>query len=333
MKAMILAAGLGTRLSPLTDELPKPLLPIANRPQIEFVLELLLRAGVSDVVINLHHLGDLIRTTLGSSYRGELRIDYAYEKDILGTGGGLKNVENFFDEDPFLLINSDALIELDLLEAVSFHTARKAAATMVVRSWDEGGGYGRVEADRDGRIRRILGRGSGENLTPVIFTGLHILSRRIFHYIPGGVYSCINRDCYSAMLESGERVYGYKSAGYWRDVGTIKSYFETNMDFLYGRMPGYCKKFISRPGEDAHRAGFPEAVFAEPVFIGEFCRIGSRSRLGPAVALGTGSRVGSQCSLERVIALPHSSFTDGESVRDSIRSERHSIPVTGTTSR
>jgi len=284
-------------------------------------------------VINLHHLGDLIRATVGSSYRGELRIEYSYEKEILGTGGGLKNVENFFDEDPFLLINSDALMEVDLLEAVSFHTARKAAATMVVRPWDEGGGYGRVEVDPDSRIRRILERGSGENLTPVIFTGLHILSRRIFHYIPRGAYSCINRDCYSAMLESGEPVYGYAREGYWRDVGTLMSYFETNMDFLYGRMPGYCKKFIARPGEGSYRGEFPEAVFADPVLIGERCRIGSRSRLGPAVALGNGSRVGSKCTIERVVALPHSSFTDGESVRDSIRSERHSIPVAGKTSR
>lgn len=327
MKAMVLAAGLGTRLRPFTNELPKPLLPVANRPQIEFVLELLRLSGVSDVIINLHHLAEPVRSRLGSRYRALLHIDYSAETEILGTGGGFKKVEDFFDEDPFILINADTLMDIDLARAIRRHVECEAAATMVVREWEEGAGFGRVEMDGEGRIRRMLERVPGEGLTPVIFTGVHVLSRKIFDYLPEGRFSCINRDGYRAMLEAGERVCGFQASGYWRDIGTLASYFDATMDFIHGRMPAHCERLVALGRETDYGAAMPGIEFIPPVIMGRDCQIERGCRIGPAVVLGDCCRVGGGCRLERVVALPGAVFQGGELVNGCIRSERASVSV------
>jgi len=327
LKAMILAAGFGTRLRPFTDECPKPLLPIANRPQIEFVLEMLRLPGVTDVVINLHHFAESIRSRLGDCYRDCVRIGYSVEAEILGTGGGLKKVEGFFDESPFVLINSDALLDLDLAGAVRRHIEEGAVATMVVRDWQEGAGFGRVEMDDEGRIRRMVPKEPDEGLTPVIFTGVHVLSRRIFDYLPPGRFSCINRDGYKAMLEAGERVCGFRTGGYWRDIGTLQSYFDANMDALRGKLPGYGNSLVREAKDTDGEAGMQGVEFVSPVSIGRGCRIGRDCKIGPGVVLGDGCRIGRGCRLERVIALPHASFHDGESLNGCIRSEKASVDI------
>lgn len=327
MKAMILAAGFGTRLKPFTDEIPKALLPIANRPQIEFILEMLRLSGVTDVVINLHHFAESIRSSLGECYRGSIRISYSVETEILGTGGGLKKVENFFDEEPFILVNADALIDLDLACAIRRHVERGAAATMVVRDWQEGAGFGRVEIDGEGRIRRMLPKEPGEGLAPVIFTGVHVLGRRIFDYLPPRRFSCINRDGYRAMLAAGERVYGFRASGYWRDIGTLQSYFEANMDALRGDVPGYGKSLSADGREADSDNGMPGVELIHPVMVGRGCRIERGCKVGPSVVLGDGCHVGAGCRLERVVALPRASFRGGEAVNGCIRSERYSVDI------
>ena len=327
VKAMILAAGLGTRLRPFTDELPKPLLPVAHRPQIEFVLELLRLSGVTDVVINLHQLAEPIRSRLGARYRDLLRIDYSVETELLGTGGGLKKVEDFFNEDPFILINADTLMDLDLEGAIRRHIESGAAATMVVREWEEGAGLGRVEMDEEGRIRRMLERGAGEGLTPVIFTGVHVLSRKIFDYLPAARFSCINRDGYRAMLEAGERVFGFRASGYWRDVGTLASYFDANMDLIHGRMPACAERLVAPGRETDYGAAMPGVEFVPPVIMGRGCRIERGCRIGPAVVLGDCCHVGGGCRLERVVALSRAAFHSGELVNGCIRSEAASVSV------
>ncbi len=324
---MILAAGFGTRLKPFTGEIPKPLLPIANRPQIEFVLEMLRLSGVTDVVINLHHFAGSIRSRLGDRYRDCIRISYSVETEILGTGRGLKKVEDFFDEDPFVLINADTLLGMDLAGAISRHVERGAVATMVVRDWQDGAGFGRVEMDGDGRIRRMLPKEPGEGLTPVIFTGVHLLNRRIFDYLPKGRFSCINRDGYKAMLEAGERVYGFRASGYWRDIGTVRSYFDANMDVLHGEGPGYGESLLRQERDTGYETEMPGVEFIPPVIVGLGCRIERGCRIGPAVVLGEGCRVGAGCRLESVVALPQALFHDSEVVNGCIRSGRTSVDI------
>lgn len=234
---MILAAGLGTRLRPLTNTVPKPLLPVAGTPLIVWNLLLLKRHGFCDVIINLHHLAPLIEQALGNGSRFGLRITYSHEPVILGTGGGLKQAEPYFCGEPVLVINGDTLCELDLDALRTFHRERGAAATLVLRQDPEATRWGLVEVGPEDRIVRITGRGrmdepaTGQRM----FAGIHILHPRLLRDVKPGVASSII-DAYVAAIEQGEPVLGYELRGYWSDVGTPERYAETEQDARAGRI-------------------------------------------------------------------------------------------------
>ena len=162
MKAMILAAGLGTRLRPLTDTIPKPLLPVEGLPLIVWNLLLLRAGGIREVIINLHYLGSMIEEALGDGSRWDMRITYSHEAELLGTGGGLKAAEWFFDGQPFLVMNGDTLIDLDLQAFLDFHDVQGGVATLVLRDDPQAAQWGAVETDAQGHILRIIGQGIEE---------------------------------------------------------------------------------------------------------------------------------------------------------------------------
>jgi NDP-sugar pyrophosphorylase family protein len=235
MKAMILAAGLGTRLRPLTNHLPKPLLPVANRPLIHYNLLLLKRYGITDVVINLHYYADKLRGALGDGSELGMRITYSEEPEILGTGGGLKKVSNFFSNRSFILINGDILVDVNLDKVVEYHHRKKALATMVLREDPEVERWGTIEMDSQGRIRRILEKGNwvGEKLVRYMFTGIHVLEPQIFNYLPDSGFSTII-DAYTEMVKKDERVFGYVMTGYWMDLGTPERYQKAHQEMVKG---------------------------------------------------------------------------------------------------
>jgi NDP-sugar pyrophosphorylase family protein len=232
---MILAAGLGTRLRPLTNTIPKPLLPIAGTPLIVWNLLLLKRHGIHDVVINLHHLGPMIEQALGNGSRYGLKIYYSHEPVILGTGGGIKQAECHFSGEPMLVLNGDTLFELDLDALYACHQRRQAAATLVLRSDPDAARWGLVEVDMEDRIVRITGRGKTDVAVtkPRMFAGVHILSPRLLRDVPKGKASSII-DAYVAAIERGDAVVGYELTGYWSDVGTPERYAQAEHDATSG---------------------------------------------------------------------------------------------------
>ena len=235
MKAMILAAGLGSRLRPLTNTIPKPLLPIAGTPLIVWNLLLLKRHGFHDVIINLHHLGPMIEQALGDGSKYGLRIYYSHEPVILGTGGALKQAESNFSGEPVLVLNGDTLFELDLEALCACHQRRRAAATLVVRSDVDPARWGIVEVDAEERLVRITGRGktdAGET-RPRMFAGIHILHPRLLRDVPKGKASSII-DAYVAAIQRGDLVTGYELTGYWSDVGTPERYAQAEHDAANG---------------------------------------------------------------------------------------------------
>jgi NDP-sugar pyrophosphorylase family protein len=235
MKAMILAAGLGSRLRPLTNTIPKPLLPIAGTPLIVWNLLLLKRHGFHDVIINLHHLGPMIEQALGNGSKYGLRIYYSHEPVILGTGGALKQAESNFSGEPVLVLNGDTLFELDLEALRAYHQRRRAAATLVVRSDVNAARWGVVEVDAEERLVRITGRGrtdAGET-RPRMFAGVHILHPRLLRDVPKGKASSII-DAYVAAIQRGDLVAGYELTGYWSDVGTPERYAQAEHDAASG---------------------------------------------------------------------------------------------------
>lgn len=235
MKAMILAAGLGTRLRPMTNTIPKPLLPVAGTPLVVWNLLLLKRHGFHDVVINLHHLGPMIQQALGDGSRYGMRIIYSPEPVILGTGGGIKQAEPHFSGEPVLVLNGDTLFELDLDALCEFHRRREAAATLVLRQDPEAERWGLVEVGADQRILRITGRGAttSQPTLPRMFAGVHILQPRLLREVPKGVASTII-DPYVAAIQRGEAVLGYDFDGYWSDVGTPERYAQVERDAVSG---------------------------------------------------------------------------------------------------
>ena len=232
---MILAAGLGTRLRPLTNTIPKPLLPVGGVPLIVWNLLLLRRHGIRDVIVNLHHLGHLIEKELGDGSTWGMRISYSKEPRILGTGGGVKQAEEFFEGEAFLVMNGDTLCELDVGALCQYHERHNALATMVVREDPDVERWGVLELDADQRIIRINGRGRLYHgpLARRMFAGVHILHPRLLRTAPVHRESSII-DAYVHDIEHGESVYGYTSHGYWSDVGTAQRYAEAQNDVERG---------------------------------------------------------------------------------------------------
>lgn len=228
MRAMILAAGFGTRLRPLTNATPKPLLPVGGTPLIVWNLLLLRRYGIREVIINLHHLGSMIENELGNGHALGMRISYSPEPSILGTGGGIKQAEDFFKGEPFLVVNGDTLFELDLGNLVRFHEQHHPLATMVVREDPEAEKWGVLELDEGQRVVRINGRGRDYkgSTTARMFAGIHVLHPRLLATVPMAKESSII-EAYTYEIARGEQVLGYHFNGYWSDVGTPARYAET----------------------------------------------------------------------------------------------------------
>ena len=242
MKAMVLAAGQGTRLRPLTDRNPKALIPVAGRAMIEYPLLLLRHYGIRDVVINLHHRGDQIADYLGRGEKYNLQITYSNEPELLDTGGGLLKAKPFLTDGTFIVINTDVLIDLPLADLIEFHRNKKASATLVLRPDELADRYGSMETDAEGRICRFLDARisipSGIAGRKLMFTGVQILEPKVFDWLesdrPSERFST-TRHVYPRMLRGGEPIYGYLFEGYWQDLGTAARIRETEEDIIQGK--------------------------------------------------------------------------------------------------
>jgi NDP-sugar pyrophosphorylase family protein len=242
MKAMVLAAGQGTRLHPLTERTPKALVPVAGRPMIDYSLLLLKRYGIRDIVINLHHLGDQIENYLGDGRRLGLKITYSEEPELLDTGGGLLKAKPFLQDGTFIVINTDVLIDLSLDELIAFHKAKRAAATLVLRTDLLADQYGSIEVDADGRIHRFLQVQISTPISPPItklmFTGVQVLEPRVFDYMESDKILrkfSTTKDTYPRMLLQQERLFGFRFDGFWQDVGTASRIKEAEESLVAGK--------------------------------------------------------------------------------------------------
>jgi len=236
MKAMILAAGLGTRLRPLTNDIPKPLLPVGGQPLIYHHLQRLKKYGITDVFINVHYHGDKIIQKVGNGDHFGMRITYSEEPEILGTGGGIKKIQSALGDGAFIVMNADILVSLDLEELVSFHQQKGGDATLVLREEAQVNTYGVITLDPQDQIRNILGKVQSKEEAGsrrLMFTGIHIIEPKVLEYIPAGqFYSII--DAYIEMLRQDKLIAGYLMNGYWNDIGVLDRYKKANQDFEQG---------------------------------------------------------------------------------------------------
>jgi NDP-sugar pyrophosphorylase family protein len=223
---MILAAGLGTRLRPLTEHKPKTLIPVANRPLIDRTIDYLKKYGVTEIVINAHHHGQqIVRHFFGEAPHG-LKITVLAEPQILGTGGGIKNAESLWDNDPFIVINGDILADIDLCKAYSTHSRKGGLATLVLH---EHKAYCQVKINSRQEITDIA---TGRHPGRLAFTGIHIIDPELLAFLPANTFSDIVA-CYRQRIRQNQAINAHVVQGhYWLDIGTVANYFEANRDLL-----------------------------------------------------------------------------------------------------
>ncbi len=308
MKAMILAAGFGTRLRPLTDKVPKPMVPIMNRPILEHTIHLLRSHGIHDITVNLHHLPEMIKGYFGDGKDFGVQLHWSHEPEILGTAGGIKKAQKFLEGEAFLVINSDVVVDIDLDKVISFHKAQGSALTLVVRAGDSPEQCDPIEVDANDRIVHMVGTSSmnmPDDTTRVLFTGIQVMEPEIFDRIPENKFYGTTTDVFPGMLEDGLPMFATWHTGYWKDIGTIQSYLDVHKDLLDGRMEGGLP-IENNPG------GQPL------VLIGKNCKIADTASIGPYTVLGDNCTVGDHAAIEHSICWEGVTLGKNSHVKQSV---------------
>ncbi|HET9184758.1 MAG TPA: NDP-sugar synthase [Solirubrobacterales bacterium] len=315
MRAMVLAAGLGTRLRPITYEMPKPMVPVLNRPVMEHILRLLARHGFTETIANLHWFPELIEGYFGDGAACGVELAYSREERLLGTSGGVRNVADFLG-DSFLVISGDALTDIDLAAMREFHDSHDGIATLATKRVEDTSQFGVAITGSDGRIQGFQEKPDpAEALSDLANCGIYMFRAEIFDYFPApGTSKAAGEgdpegfadwamDVFPRLLDGDVPFYSHEIAAYWNDIGNLEELRAGTLDALTGAVR------IEREGEtvDGYRSGAPmegEPELVGPVLLGPGCEIGDDVRIdGPAV-IGDGVRVGDGARLREVIALP-----------------------------
>jgi NDP-sugar pyrophosphorylase family protein len=236
MKAMILAAGYGERLWPLTADRTKPALPVLGKPLVGYVAEYLARFGIRDVIVNLHHRPESVRSSLGDGHAFGVNLKYVHEPNILGTSGALDNARDLLDRETFVVVNGKLITDIDLSAALKAHRDRSALATLVLLRNSNFEKFSVVET-QDGMVIGFGGMPTRSAVTPaedppLMFTGIQILEPRIFDYIPRGVFSHSTVDVYPQAIAKGERIVGHVASGMWYELSTLQRYLDISLALL-----------------------------------------------------------------------------------------------------
>jgi mannose-1-phosphate guanylyltransferase/mannose-1-phosphate guanylyltransferase/phosphomannomutase len=330
---MVLAAGLGTRLRPITYAMPKPMVPVLNRPVMEHIVRLLARHGFERTIANLHWFPDLIEGHFGDGSRFGPELTYSREEQLLGTSGGVRNVAGFLG-DSFLVISGDALTDIDLTAMRAFHESHDGIATLATKRVDDTSQFGVAITGADGRIQGFQEKPDpAEALSDLANCGIYMFRSEIFDFFPEpGASRAAGpddppgfadwaMDVFPRLLEGDVPFYSHEIDAYWNDIGNLEELRESTIDALNGAVG------VEREGElvDGYRSGTPEGdegALVGPVLLGEGCEIGDDVRIdGPSV-IGDGARVGDGSRLREVIALPGAEIPPGSVLIGAIAGRR-----------
>ncbi|MGH2683611.1 MAG: sugar phosphate nucleotidyltransferase [Actinomycetota bacterium] len=315
MKAVVLVGGEGTRLRPLTETVPKPLIPFMNRPFLHHVLDHLAGHGVEEAVLSSSYLEREFHSFLAER-RGRPRITWITESEPLGTSGAVAGARHLLD-DTFLVLNGDVLTDLDLSALVAFHRERNAVATIALAAVEDARPYGLVDRMTDGRVRAFHEK-PRDPVPGMINAGTYVLEPRSLDGVPDGRAVSIERETFPGLIARGEPVYSFVWEGYWRDLGTRQAYLQAHLDALDGLVGGvvYDRPLLAE-GASIH----PGAVVGPFTVVGPGASVDSGARVDRSI-LHRGARVGEGAVVEDSILGPESEVGAGAKVRDSILADR-----------
>ncbi|MFW5435453.1 sugar phosphate nucleotidyltransferase [Paenibacillus apiarius] len=320
MKAVIMAGGKGTRLRPLTLKTPKPMVPLLNRPCMEYIIELLKRYDIHQIAVTVQYLPDVIRSYFGDGSDFGVQLHYFEENTPLGTAGSIKNAASFLDE-TFIVISGDALTDFNLRQAIQYHKRKHALATMVLTQVRSPLDYGVVMTDEEGKVTRFLEKPSwSEVFSDTVNTGIYVLEPEILSWIPERETYDFSMQLFPALLREDKPLYGYVANGYWSDVGSLHQYRQTQFDMLDRKVEVRIPAAEPMPGLFVeHGVRLPSRLrLSGPSYIGAGCTLHPSSAVGPYTILGAGNVIHSYSSLERTIVWDGSHIGSHCDIQDAI---------------
>jgi NDP-sugar pyrophosphorylase family protein len=299
---MLLAAGAGTRLDPLTRRVPKPMVPVMNRPVMEHILKLLVRHRFDEVTVNLHTMGEMIERHFGDGSRWGASITYAREDRLWGDAGSVKRAEEFFRDDTFLVIGGDDITDMDLGGLIAFHKERGAVATIALAKVEDPSEYGIAELGEGGRIVGFREKPKTAVPSRLANTGIYVFESEVLDMIPRGEKHGLGKNLLPRLLEEGAPFFGWEAAGYWCDVGAIGAYHQAHRDALRCRIALVDGYLEVRPS----------------VWVGEGVKMHETARLEPPVLLGDGCRVEEGAVVGSSVLGPGCTVRAGAAVQDCV---------------
>jgi len=316
VQAVILVGGEGTRLRPLTSTVPKPVVPLVDRPFLAYMLEWLKGHDVEDVVMSMGYLATAVRNVLGDGSGYGLRLRYVEEPDPRGTAGALKFAEQLLDE-RFLMLNGDVLTDIDLTAQLAQHEQTGARATLALVPVDDPSAYGLVRLDEDRLVREFVEKPSADQIdTNLISAGAYVLERSILDLVPPDRNVSIEREIWPQLV--GDGLYGFPAQAYWLDIGTPERYLQGTFDIIEGNVQTAVREDLG----DSYRSVEPSADIAgrvvPPAVVERQCQVAEGAHVGPLVVLGQGARIGPGAIVERSVVLQGADIGEGCIVRDAI---------------
>ena len=288
MKAVIMAGGEGSRIRPLTCDMPKPMAPLLCRPIIEYILDLLLEHGVTEAHVTTQYLPNMISGYFEAGQYKNIKLSFFEEKEPLGTAGSVKNAAKDFYDD-FIVISGDALCDFNISKAVEFHKQNQSTATLIVTKVDDPREYGLVDFDSEGKITGFTEKPDySQATTNQANTGIYILSPHVLSFIPDNTFYDFGKDVFAELLAKKEALYAYSDSGYWCDIGDLQTYASSQFDMMNGRVN------FKRPKYHRHTGDF---LIIEPCYIEDDVTIGSNAVIGPNTVISRGVKIGKETKI------------------------------------
>ncbi|HAW60274.1 MAG TPA: hypothetical protein DCW86_02225 [Actinobacteria bacterium] len=308
MKAVVMAGGEGTRLRPLTSNQPKPMVSMVNKPVMEHIIKLLKGHGITDIVVTLQFLPQVIKSYFGEGTDLGVTLSYSIEETPLGTAGSVKNAERHLDE-TFIVISGDVVTDIDISQVIDFHKKKKSLATLTLKSVENPLEFGVVIADKDGQIQKFLEKPTwGEIFSDTINTGIYVLEPEIFDYIPADKPFDFSKDLFPLLLKEGKPPCGCVVEGYWCDIGNVQQYIQAHQDILERKAKIEPNGIKMLENIWVGKGSFidPTVDLSGPVVIGQNVKIGAGAKVGKYSIIGNNVIIDKEAQTYRSIILENS---------------------------